>query len=245
MSPLRQFGEYCNLLYKGVRSATEVGMYRSNLTNELVKIGYESMPIIILTGIFSGAVMTIQTSYQLQSALIPKSTIGSIVSKSMIIELAAVVSSLVLAGKVGARISTELGTMRVSEQIDALESMGFNSVSFLVIPRIIGGIIMFPVLYLAAAAFGIGGGVLAGVVSGALPASEFMEGARTFFHPADVLFGLIKATVFGYIVTSIACYKGYYATGGAEGVGTSTTRATVLGCIYVLLADLILATILL
>ncbi len=228
-----------------MRSATEVRMYRANLTNELVKIGFESLPIIILTGIFSGAVMTIQTSYQLQSALIPKSTIGSIVSKSMLIELAAVVSSLVLAGKVGARMSTELGTMRVSEQIDALESMGFNSVSFLVIPRIIGGIVMFPILYLVAGVFGIGGGLVAGEITGALSVSEFMEGARTFFHPSDVLFGLIKATVFGYIVTSIACYKGYYATGGAEGVGTSTTRATVLGCIYVLLADLVLASILL
>lgn len=245
MNSIKQFGQYCKLLYEGIRSATEFRLYKSNLSNELVKIGYESMPIIILTGVFSGAVMTIQTSYQLQSALIPKSTIGSIVSKSMLIELAAVVSSLVLAGKVGARISTELGTMRVSEQIDALESMGFNSVSFLVIPRIIAGILMFPILYLAAAAFGIGGGVFAGVVTGALPASDFMEGARTFFHPSDVLFGLIKAMVFGYIVTSIACFKGFYATGGAEGVGHSTTRATVLGCIYVLLADLVLATILL
>ncbi|MEX2573062.1 MAG: ABC transporter permease, partial [Balneolaceae bacterium] len=164
---------------------------------------------------------------------------------SILIELAAVISSLVLAGKVGARIATELGTMKVSEQVDALESMGFNSVSYLVVPRVLSGLFMFPVLYIVASIFGIGGGIVAGTLASAVPAAEFIKGAKMFFLPWNVLFGFVKSFVFGFVITSVACYKGYYATGGAEGVGKSTTQATVLGCMYVLLADFLLAILLL
>lgn len=245
MEILQKIGKYVLLLYRALRSLYEFSTYRKNLINELVKIGYESVPIVILTGIFTGAVMTLQTSYQLDIVYVPRSVIGSIVSQSLLIELSAVITSLVLAGKVGARIATELGTMRVSEQIDALESMGFNSVSFLVVPRVLSGLIMFPILYIVAAVSGIGGGLFAGVVSGAIPASEFMLGARQFFYPWDVTFGFLKSFVFGFVITSISCYKGYYVTGGAEGVGTGTTHATVLSCMYVLLADFVLAAVVL
>lgn len=245
METIQKIGKYGLLLYRALRSLYEFGTYRRNLINELVKIGYESVPIVILTGIFTGAVMTLQTSYQLDIVYVSRSVIGSIVSQSLLIELSAVITSLVLAGKVGARIATELGTMRVTEQIDALESMGFNSVSFLVVPRVLSGLIMFPILYIVAAVAGIGGGLVAGVVSGALPASEFMLGARQFFYPWDVTFGFLKSFVFGFVITSISCFKGYYVTGGAEGVGTGTTQATVLSCMYVLLADFILAAVVL
>jgi phospholipid/cholesterol/gamma-HCH transport system permease protein len=245
MDVLEKLGQYGLLLYRALRSSYEFRTYKKNLVSELVKIGYESLPIVLLTGVFTGAVMTLQTAYQLETAFIPRSIIGAIVSESILIELAAVITSLVLAGKVGARIATELGTMRVSEQIDALESMGFNSASFLVIPRVLAGLIMFPVLYVVASFAGIAGGIVAGFMSGALPAADFMEGARAFFFPWDVSFGLLKAFVFGYVITSISCFKGYYASGGAEGVGTSTTQATVLSCIFVLFADFMLAAIIL
>jgi phospholipid/cholesterol/gamma-HCH transport system permease protein len=245
MNALDKVGKYALLLYKALRSSYEFKTYRRNLINELVKIGYESVPIVMLTGAFTGAVMTIQTSYQLDIAYVPRSVIGAIVSESILIELAAVITSLVLAGKVGARVATELGTMRVSEQVDALESMGFNSVAFLVVPRVLSGMIMFPILYIIAATSGVLGGLLAGMASGAIPASEYMLGAREFFFPWDVLFGLLKAFVFGFIITSVSCYKGYNAQGGAEGVGNSTTQATVLSCVYVLLADFVLAAVIL
>ena len=245
MDIFKQLGMYVSLLYEAIRSSTEFSTYRKNLFSELVKTGVQSIPIIILVGVFTGAVMTLQTSYQLVSSFIPKSTIGAIVAQSLFIELAAVISSLVLAGRVGARIATELGTMRVSEQIDALESMGFNSVSFLVVPRVLAGILMFPIVYIAAALFGVLGGVTAGHISGSLTITEFMNGAREYFFPSDLIFGMIKSFVFGFVITSIASFKGYFATGGAEGVGTSTTKATVLACIFVLLADFILAAILL
>lgn len=245
MESIKQFGHYSLLLYQALRSVTEFSTYRKNLFNEFVKIGYESIPIIILVGFFTGAVLTLQTAYQLDTDLYPASIVGSIVGQSIVIELAAVIGGLVLAGKVGARISTELGTMRVSEQIDALESMGFNSVTFLVVPRVLAGICMFPVLYIIAAAMGIVGGIIAGAADGILPAAEFMEGARAFFYPEDVIFGIIKSFVFGFVITSISCFKGYYAFGGAEGVGNATTQATVMGCIFVILTDFGLAAILL
>ncbi|TVR17614.1 MAG: ABC transporter permease [Balneolaceae bacterium] len=245
MYALKELGKYTTLLYQALRSSTEFGTYRKNLFHELVKVGYDSVPIIILVGIFTGSVMTLQSAYQLEFAFIPLSTIGAIVSESILIELAAVISGLVLAGKVGARVATELGTMRVSEQIDALESMGFNSVSFLVVPRVLAGILMFPVLYIVASVFGIGGGVAAGYFSGSVPPADFLKGARMFFYPWNVVFGFLKSFVFGFIITTVACYKGYYAKGGAEGVGRATTEATVMGCIYILLADFILAALLL
>jgi phospholipid/cholesterol/gamma-HCH transport system permease protein len=245
MQVFKELGQYGTLMYQALRSSLEPGTYRSNLFQELVKIGYDSIPIIALTGAFTGAVMTIQTAYQLESSFISQSIIGAIVSQSLLIELSAVISSLVLAGKVGARIATELGTMRVSEQIDALESMGLNSVTFLVVPRILSGLLMFPVLYVLAASTGIAGGVFTGYFTGALPVFEFMKGARLYFFPWDVLFGFVKMFVFGFLITSIASYKGYYATGGAEGVGKSTTQATVLGCLYVVTADFVLAALLL
>jgi phospholipid/cholesterol/gamma-HCH transport system permease protein len=245
MNALEKLGKYALFLYRALRSSYDVKIYKNNLVNELIKVGYESLPIVLLTGAFTGAVMTLQTSYQLDIAFVPRSIIGAIVSQSILIELGAVITSLVLAGKVGARIATELGTMRVSEQVDALESMGFNSVAFLVVPRVLAGVIMFPVLYIVASVSGVGGGLLAGVLSGAVPSSEFMLGAREFFFPWDVLFGLLKAFVFGFVITSVSCYKGYYATGGAEGVGNSTTQATVLSCIYILLADFVLAAVIL
>ena len=245
MEAIRQLGQYATLLYHALRSILEFSIYRKNLFQEFVKIGYESIPIIMLTGVFTGAVLTLQTAYQLDTDIYPTSIVGSIVGQSIIIELAAVIGALVLAGKVGARISTEIGTMRVSEQIDALESMGFNSVTFLVIPRVLSGIFMFPVLYVIAAVTGISGGLLAGSLDGILPAAEFMQGAREFFFPEDVVFGVVKSFVFGFVITSISSFKGYYACGGAEGVGNATTQATVLSCIYVLLSDFVLAALLL
>ncbi len=245
MNALSELGKYSSLLYQALRSSTEFSTYRKSFFNEMVKIGVDSVPIIMLTGFFTGSVMTIQSAYQLESAFIPLSTIGAIVSESILIELAAVISSLVLAGKVGARVATELGTMRVTEQIDALESMGFNSVSFLVVPRVFAGVLMFPVLYIVACVTGIGGGLLAGVFTGTVPMNDFLAGARMYFVPWTLIFGFVKMFVFGFIITSISCYKGYFATGGAEGVGKSTTNATVLSCMIVLLADFLLAALLL
>ncbi len=245
LAPARELGRYSLLLFHAFTSITEFSTYRKNLVNQMVVIGIDSLPIVMLAAAFSGAVTTVQTAYQLVSPLIPKSIIGSIVAPSMILELGVVVTGFILAGRVGARIAAELGTMRVSEQIDALESMGLNSVSYLVLPRVLAGMIMLPMLYVMACFIGIGGGVVAAHLGGYLTIGEFMNGAREFFEPFSAYFGIIKSVTFGFIITSISCYKGYYTIGGAEGVGKSTTQAAVLSCVYILFADLLLATLLL
>ena len=226
-------------------SLHEINVYRKNMFDQMVKIGVESVPIVALAAAFSGAVTTVQTAYQLTSPLYPKSIIGAIVAPSMILELGAVVTAFILTGRVGARIAAELGTMRVTEQIDALEAMGLNSIGYLIIPRVLAGVFMFPVLYMAAVFVGIGGGIFVADMGGWLAAGEFVDGAREFFNPFDPVFGVIKSLVFGFVITSISCYKGYYTKGGAEGVGRSTTQAAVTSCVYILLADLLLAVTLL
>ncbi len=241
LNPVRTLGRYCLLLYHAFTSLGELRLYRENLFRQMVRIGIESIPIVALAAAFSGAVTTVQTAYQLVSPFIPKSIIGSIVAPSMILELGAVVTGFILAGRVGARIAAELGTMRVSEQIDALEAMGINSISYLILPRVLAGVVMFPVLYVVACFIGIGGGILVADVAGYLPAGEFIKGARAYFKPFDPVFGLMKAFTFGFLITSVSCFKGYYTDGGTEGVGESTTEAAVLSCVYILLADLLLA----
>ncbi len=245
LDPIRALGRYSLLMTQAFGSLHELNVYRKNLFDQMVKIGIESIPIVALAAAFSGAVTTVQTAYQLTSPLYPKSIIGAIVAPSMILELGAVVTGFILTGRVGARIAAELGTMRVTEQIDALEAMGLNSIGYLIIPRVLAGIFMFPVLYIAAVFVGVGGGILVADVGGWLAAGEFIDGAREFFNPFDPVFGVIKSLVFGFVITSISCYKGYYTGGGAEGVGRSTTQAAVTSCVYILLADLLLAVTLL
>ncbi len=245
LDPIRALGRYTLLLTHAFGSLNEFHTYRKNLFDQMVKIGIESLPITALAAAFSGAVTTVQTAYQLVSPLFPKSIIGSIVAPSMILELGAVVTGFILTGRVGARIAAELGTMRVTEQIDALEAMGLNSIGYLIIPRVLAGVLMFPVLYIAAVLVGVGGGIAVAHVGGWVPAGEFVSGAREFFNPFDPVFGVIKSLVFGFVITSISCYKGYYTSGGAEGVGRSTTEAAVMSCVYILLADLVLAMTLL
>ena len=238
-------GRFALLLFQAFSSLGEFRLYRRNLLDQMVRIGVESIPIVALAAAFSGAVTTVQTAYQLTSPLIPKTIIGSIVAPSMILELGAVVTGFILAGRVGARIAAELGTMRVTEQIDALEAMGLNSIGYLIIPRVMAGVVMFPVLYVIACAIGILGGVFVAEVSGFLSRGEFVQGARDFFEPFDAWFGLLKSLTFGFLITAISCFKGYYTAGGAEGVGRSTTQAAVLSCVFILVADLVLASTLL
>ncbi|GIV62007.1 MAG: hypothetical protein KatS3mg044_0873 [Rhodothermaceae bacterium] len=245
LEPISALGRYALLLWHAFGSLREFSIYRKNLVDQMVRVGIDSIPIVAMAAAFSGAVTTVQTAYQLVSPFIPKTIIGSIVVPSMILELGAVVTGFILAGRVGARIAAELGTMRVTEQIDALEAMGLNSIGYLIVPRVLAGVVMFPVLYIAACFIGISGGLFVGSLSGYVNPGEFIDGAREFFQPFDPIFGTIKSLVFGFLITSISCYKGYFTGGGAEGVGQSTTEAAVTSCVYILLADLLLAMLLL
>ncbi|MCY4172393.1 MAG: ABC transporter permease [Bacteroidetes bacterium] len=243
--PLFDIGRFTILMSSAFMSLNEMRIYRDNFLTQLVRIGIDSIPIVALAAAFSGAVTTVQTAYQLISPLIPPKIIGSVVVPSLTMELAAVITGFILSGRVGARIAAELGTMRVTEQIDALEAMGLNSVGYLIVPRVLAGIVMVPVLFVAACLVGIIGGLLAGELTGVVTAAEFILGAREHYDFFGPWFGLIKAFVFGFLITSVSCYIGYYTSGGAEGVGRSTTRAAVMSCVLILVADLVLAVLLL
>jgi len=243
--PFINIGRFAILMSSAFMSLREMGAYRENFQIQLVRIGIDSIPIVSLAAAFSGAVTTVQTAYQLISPLIPPKIIGAVVVPSLTMELAAVVTGFILSGRVGARIAAELGTMRVTEQIDALEAMGLNSVGYLIVPRVLAGIVMVPVLYIAACVVGVLGGLAAAELTGVVTSSEFILGAREHYDFFGPYFGLIKAFVFGFLITAVSCYIGYFTTGGADGVGRSTTRAAVMSCVLILIADLILAILLL
>tara|TARA_Y100000590_G_C15394946_1_gene891530 strand:+ start:196 stop:825 length:630 start_codon:yes stop_codon:yes gene_type:complete len=208
-------------------------------------IGTKSIPIVILTSFFTGMVSSVQAGYQMESSITPKWVIGSLVGETMLLELAPVITCLVLAGRVGATIAAEIGTMRVTEQIDALESLSLDPIAYLVFPRILAALIMFPVLTVIANVFGISGGIIAAMTTLDIDSYQFMKGLKTWFKPWDAWYGIIKGLSFGLAITSISCYFGFYTTGGAKGVGKSTTSSVVNSCIAIMILDYILASILL
>lgn len=207
-------------------------------------IGVGSVLIVVLVSVFIGAVMTIQTAYQLESPLLSNSLIGTTVANSSMLELAPTVTSLVLAGKVGSAIASQLGTMRVTEQIDALEVMGINSATYLIMPKIIAALISFPLLVILAAFLQMLGGLVAGDLTGEVSSVEFIQGMREYFEVFYLQFMLIKAVSFGFIIASISAYQGYHVRGGALEVGQGSTRAVVYSCIVILCTDYALAEIL-
>ena len=213
--------------------------------DEAMLIGIDSVIIVSIVSTFIGAVTCVQIAYNFTNPLIPMSVIGYMVREMTVLELAPTITSVVLAGKVGSSIAGSLGTMRVTEQIDALEVMGINSASYLVLPKIIAALLMFPLLVIVAMTLGISGGYLAGTLSGALTPEQYIEGIRTDFVPYNITFALIKAFVFGFIVSAIASYQGYFTRGGALEVGAASTKAVTSSVIGILLADYALAQLLL
>lgn len=244
MRTLYHFGRYLILLGGFFKSPERFAVYWRLFLAECNFIGVGSVLIVSLISVFIGAVMTVQTAYQLETPLLPKSLIGTTVANSALLELAPTVTSLVLAGKVGSAIASQLGTMRVTEQIDALEVMGVNSGTYLILPKIMASVVMFPLLIFLAAFLEIGGGLVAGELTGECSSRDFIAGAQEFFLPFYVTFMTIKALFFGFIISSIASYQGYFAEGGAHEVGQASTRAVVFSCIIVLLMDYVLAELL-
>jgi len=220
-------------------------MYWKELMHQCVEIGIGSLGIVAIISFFMGAVSALQTAYQLVSPVIPKSTIAQIVRDTVILEFSPTLVCIVLAGVVGSKIASELGNMRVSEQIDALEIMGINTKAYLVMPKILAALIMIPLLVVISMALGIYGGRLAGVASGVLSAAQYDKGLLGSYQPYNVFFALIKAYTFAFIISSIPAYYGYYVEGGALEIGRSSTKAVVVSCVAILFADYVLAALLL
>ncbi|UOE36423.1 ABC transporter permease (plasmid) [Hymenobacter monticola] len=212
---------------------------------EIVLMGVESAFIVGLVALFIGAVTCLQVSYNLNIPFLPKSTIGFIVREMTLLELAPTVTSIVLAGKVGSNIAGSLGTMRITEQIDALEMMSINPTSYLVLPRILAAVVGFPLLVSLALGLALLGGYLAGTVSGQLSAHDYIEGLRYHFVPYEMAVALIKAVVFAFLIAAISAFRGFSTRGGALAVGASSTAAVTQSIIAILLADFGLARLLL
>lgn len=220
-------------------------MYWKEFMHQCVEIGIGSLPIVIIISLFLGAVTTVQTAYQLVSPLVPQSTIAQIVRDSMILELSPTVLSIVLAGVIGSKIASELGNMRISEQIDALEIMGINTHTYLILPKILGALIVIPGLVVISAVLGIWGGRMAGSLTGILSTDIFDMGLRENFSPFNVVFALSKAYTFAFLISSVSAYFGFHVKGGALEIGRASTRAVVISCILILVADYVLAALML
>jgi len=245
MSFFTHFGRYLIML-KGMFTKPEnFKMYWKEFMHQCVEIGISSLPIVIIISVFLGAVTTLQTAYQMVSPLVPLATIAQIVRDTVILEFSPTVLSIVLAGVAGSKIASELGNMRISEQIDALEIMGINTKSYLIFPKIVGALVMVPFLIVLSTALAIWGGRVAGSLSGVIGNDIFDIGLRQNFTPYNVFFALCKAYTFAFIISSIPAYYGYHVKGGALEIGQASTKAVVVSCILILLADYGLAALLL
>jgi phospholipid/cholesterol/gamma-HCH transport system permease protein len=239
------FGRFL-LMLKGMFSRPEnFRMYWKEFMHQCVEIGIGSLGIVVIISLFLGAVTTVQTAYQLVSGLIPKSVIAQVVRDTIIIELAPTMVCIVLGGVVGSKIASELGNMRISEQIDAQEIMGINTKAYLILPKILAAMFTIPFLVIIAAFLGIFGGLQAGKLSGIISHDQFMEGLRAAFDGYNVFFALSKAYTYSFIISSIPAYYGYNVSGGALEIGRASTTAVVVSCVLILFADYILAAILL
>lgn len=245
MQIFNHFGSYLLFLKRMVTRPEKLWVYWERTLLEMKNIGAGSLAIVAIIAIFQGAVTTLQIAYQLVSPLVANPVIGSIVSDSSMLELAPTITCLVLAGKVGSHIASEIGTMKVSEQIDALEIMGINAPAFVALPKIIAGVVMVPCLIVISIFLSNVGGIFAGNASGILTPSEFIQGARESFLPFNLAFSLIKAFVYAFIITSVSSYHGYKTEGGALEVGYSSTRAVVYSAVLILFSDYLLTQLLL
>ena len=229
-------GETIRLLVPGLRSFRLV-------VQQMKAIGVNSLWLVVVVSIFTGAVSAVQAAYQF-STVVPLKYIGSVIMRSVIIELGPVLTALVVGGRVGASIAAELGTMKVTEQIDALSAMAVNPVRYLVVPRVVSAIVMLPILTIFANAIAIFGGFVVSVTTVGVTPHVYVSGLKDFFYMKDLFSGLLKAVFFGGIIGWMGCYHGFRTEGGAEGVGLATTRAVVSSCVLVLISDYVLATVL-
>lgn len=242
---LQHFGKYLLFMSSLFFRGESPRILFNRTMDEAILIGINSIFIVVIVSTFIGAVTSVQISYNLDNAFIPRSTIGFMVREMTILELAPTITSIVLAGKVGSSIAGGLGTMQITDQVDALEVMGINSTSYLVLPKVIAALLVFPMLVILAMFLSIGGGFVAGVLTGEISAQEYISGIRSDFIPYNVVFALIKSVVFAFLVSSISSFKGYYTSGGALEVGRASTGAVTNSVIAILLADFVLANLLL
>ncbi|MCC8198101.1 MAG: ABC transporter permease [Tannerellaceae bacterium] len=243
---LHRLGEYTLLMIKSISIPDRWSMFFKQLVKEIYKLGLDSLWIVVIISVFIGTVIAIQISLNISSPLIPKFTIGYTTREIILLEFSSSIMCLILAGKVGSNIASEIGTMRVTEQIDAMEIMGVNSANFLIMPKIAGLMLFIPVLVIFSMFTGILGGIGASHLSGnGMTPASFEYGLQFYFNSFYVWYSIVKSIVYAFIISSIASYFGYYVKGGALEVGKASTNAVVMSSIMILLADVILTQLML
>ena len=239
------FGRYCQFMWRVFSLPEKWKVFGRRLVDEIMKLGVGSIPLVIIISLFIGAVITIQMQLNISSPLIPAYSVGLATRDIVLLEFSNSILCLILAGKVGSNIASEIGTMRVTEQIDALEIMGVNSASFLVLPKVLGFLLFMPVLVLICIFMSMIGGWFVAAFTDIIPVSRYVYGLQALFQEWYVWYGLIKSLFFAVIIASVASFCGYYVKGGALEVGRASTNGVVSSSILILLFDVILTKLLL
>ena len=239
MKFLYKLGSYLIFIRKAFSRPEKRSVYTKEVIVEFEKLGLNSIVLVVIISFFIGAVLTLQTAYNMQSPLLPRYLIGYLTRETMLLEFSSTIVSLILAGKIGSNIASEIGSMRITEQIEALETMGVNSVSYLVGPKILASLVINPILYIFSVFIGILGGIISGLISGVVNFEHFS------FNPYYVTYSIVKTLFFAFIFTSIPAFYGYYVQGGAREVGKAGTKAVVDSSIAILTANLVLTQIML
>ena len=246
MQIINHLGKYYILMSQAFSKPDKLNVFWRRLIVEIDSIGIGSLPIVMILSVFMGAVTLLQMAYNFSSPLVPAYTEGLATRDTMILEFAPTIISLILAGKVGSSIAGQLGTMNVTEQIDAMEIMGVNTKSYLILPKIIAALFIFPFLVIISIFLGTAGGYIACLLTNAVSVDSYVYGIQFDFSPFYVSYAIVKAEFFAFIITSISAYQGYSIQGGgAKEVGDGSTRAVVYSCIIILLFDLILTQLIL
>ena len=238
-------GRYFMLMGKVFSRPEKAAIYRRRIIFEMESLGVNSIGLTAIISVFIGAVITLQMCINLDSPFIPRSLVGYATRETMILEFSSTVVALILAGKVGSNIASEIGTMRITEQIDALEIMGVNSASYLILPKIIGTVFFFPFLTILSMIIGVAGGYVVSILTGAVNPDSYIVGVQYQFKPFYITYSLIKSSVFAFIITSISGFYGYFANGNSLEVGRASTQAVVVSSIVILIFNLILTQLLL
>lgn len=232
------------LMKKAIGFPDQKRMFWRNVGKEIVSVGYDSIGIVSIISFFMGGVMALELAMNMENPILPQYLVGLGTRDTIILEFSSSVIALILAGKVGSSIASEIGTMRITQQIDALDIMGINSANYLILPKVTAGAITFPFLCCISMILGIAGGWIVGDVTGVVPSMQYITGLQYLFQPFYVVFSNIKMFLFGILITSISSYYGYYANGGSLQVGQNSTQAVVVSSVAVLLFDLSLTAIL-
>ena len=245
MKIIAHIGEYFLLMGRTFHQPDKWRMFWRQFSREIEKQGLQSLPLVVIISIFIGAILTIQAKTNTENPLLPTYTTGLLTRETLLLEFSSTILCLLLAGKVGSNIASEIGTMRITEQIDAMEIMGVNSANYLILPKILAFMAMMPFLVIISIAVGLVGGWGVGAFTDIITVADYIVGIQYAFNPYFVFYGLIKSLVFAFLITSIASYYGYTVRGGALDVGRASTNAVVRSSIIILFADLILTKLLL